>query len=175
MQGARVPLKSPATLLTKTSRVSPLPRSEDYDVHPQSFAVEDRKTLLAFVDAYAFATLISHGEEPEVTHLPLLLDAKIAAVWEWADTTGRGDLGPAQLQRLAGRVMAGDTLDLQFEELCNVLGLDPLSLLVQTEDVRIDAARFAAACRDKPERTVNGEAGPHLSGWFEKLALALSL
>ena len=114
------------------------------------------------------ALLTAHAETQ-----PLLLDAKIAAVWEWADTTGRLDLlGPVQLQRLAGRVMAGGTLDLQFEELCNVLGLDPLGLLVQTEDVRIDAASFAAACRDRPERTVAGDASLHLSsGWFEKLGL----
>ena len=62
-------------MLTETSRVSPLPRTQDNDVHPPSFAVEDPKTLHAFVDAYPFATLISQGEEPEVTHLPLLLDA----------------------------------------------------------------------------------------------------
>ena len=43
---------------------------------PRSFAVEDPKTLHYFVDAYPFATLISQGEEPEVTHLPLLLDAE---------------------------------------------------------------------------------------------------
>lgn len=42
---------------------------------PSSFAVDDPKTLHAFVDTYPFATLISMGEEPDITHLPLLLDA----------------------------------------------------------------------------------------------------
>ena len=45
-------------------------------------------------------------------------------------------------------------------------------VLGQTEDVRIDATSFAAACRDRPERTVAGDASLHLSsGWFEKLGL----
>jgi len=42
---------------------------------PSSFAVDDPKTLHAFIDSYPFATLLSPSEEPEVTHLPLLLDA----------------------------------------------------------------------------------------------------
>ncbi len=43
---------------------------------PASFSVDDTETLAAFVEADPFATLISTGEVPEVTHLPLLLDAK---------------------------------------------------------------------------------------------------
>jgi transcriptional regulator len=43
---------------------------------PMSFAVDESETLHAFVGAYPFATLISTGEEPDVTHLPLLLDAE---------------------------------------------------------------------------------------------------
>lgn len=42
---------------------------------PSSFAVDDPATIHAFVDSYPFATLISTGDEPEVTHLPLLLAA----------------------------------------------------------------------------------------------------
>jgi transcriptional regulator len=41
---------------------------------PASFAVDDPGTLQKFIERYPFATLISTGEEPEVTHLPLLLD-----------------------------------------------------------------------------------------------------
>eukprot|EP01045_Picozoa_sp_COSAG04_P020613 COSAG04_NODE_2126_length_4738_cov_39.131494_2_plen_742_part_00 len=33
-----------------------------------------------------------------------VLDAKIAAVWRWADTVADGELGPTELQRLADRV-----------------------------------------------------------------------
>ena len=43
---------------------------------PSSFAVDDPKTLHAFVDSYPVATLLSPSEEPEVTHLPLLLDVE---------------------------------------------------------------------------------------------------
>ena len=52
---------------------------------PSSFAVDDPKTLHAFVDSYPFATLLSPGEEPEVTHLPLLLDVVLfpLTIIEW--------------------------------------------------------------------------------------------
>jgi transcriptional regulator len=43
---------------------------------PASFAVDDPATLHAFVDSFPFATLISMGDAPEVTHIPLLLDAE---------------------------------------------------------------------------------------------------
>jgi transcriptional regulator len=42
---------------------------------PSSFAENDRATLQAFIAAHGFATLISPDpEDPQVTHLPLLLD-----------------------------------------------------------------------------------------------------
>ena len=34
----------------------------------------------------------------------VVLEAKIAAVWRWADAVGDGELGPTELQRLADRV-----------------------------------------------------------------------
>jgi transcriptional regulator len=42
---------------------------------PGSFAENDRATLQAFIAAHGFATLISpDAKDPQVTHLPLLLD-----------------------------------------------------------------------------------------------------
>lgn len=41
---------------------------------PASFSVEDPAAIQGFVGSYPFATLISTRDEPEVTHLPLLLD-----------------------------------------------------------------------------------------------------
>ena len=42
---------------------------------PSAFRVDDLPTLHAFIRRYSFATLITAGEEPFITHLPLLLDA----------------------------------------------------------------------------------------------------
>lgn len=42
---------------------------------PGSFAENDHATLQAFIAAHGFATLVSpDAEDPQVTHLPLLLD-----------------------------------------------------------------------------------------------------
>jgi transcriptional regulator len=44
---------------------------------PSAFRIEDNKTLHAFIQRFGFATLITAaaaGDEPMVTHLPLLLD-----------------------------------------------------------------------------------------------------
>jgi transcriptional regulator len=41
---------------------------------PTSFRIHDRDTLHAFVRQYSFATLVTAGDEPFATHLPLLLD-----------------------------------------------------------------------------------------------------
>jgi len=41
---------------------------------PQPFAVHDRGFLHDFMRRYSFATLITGGNEPYATHLPLLLD-----------------------------------------------------------------------------------------------------
>ena len=41
---------------------------------PSAFRIDDQDTLDAFVRAYSFATLITGGDIPFVTHLPLLLD-----------------------------------------------------------------------------------------------------
>ena len=42
---------------------------------PSSFRVDDRETLLAFMERYGFATLVTnHGGSPFATHLPLLVD-----------------------------------------------------------------------------------------------------
>jgi transcriptional regulator len=41
---------------------------------PASFRVDDRDTLHAFVRQYSFATLVTAGDEPFATHVPLLLD-----------------------------------------------------------------------------------------------------
>ena len=41
---------------------------------PQHFRNSDQPTLHAFMRRYSFATLVTGGEEPFVSHLPLLLD-----------------------------------------------------------------------------------------------------
>ena len=41
---------------------------------PASFNVDDPDTLHRFIHRHSFATLITAGEEPFITHLPLLLD-----------------------------------------------------------------------------------------------------
>jgi transcriptional regulator len=41
---------------------------------PPTFRITDLPTLHAFIERYSFATLITAGDEPTVTHLPLLLD-----------------------------------------------------------------------------------------------------
>ncbi|MDR1989351.1 MAG: FMN-binding negative transcriptional regulator [Acidobacteriaceae bacterium] len=40
---------------------------------PQSFVESDREVLGSFIRRYAFATVVSHGDELHVSHLPLLL------------------------------------------------------------------------------------------------------
>jgi transcriptional regulator len=42
---------------------------------PASFRIDDRATLHAFMLRHSFATLVTTGTEPYVTHVPLLLDA----------------------------------------------------------------------------------------------------
>jgi transcriptional regulator len=46
---------------------------------PQAFHIDDLPTLHAFIREYSFATLVTGGEEPVVTLLPLLLDAERGA------------------------------------------------------------------------------------------------
>ena len=41
---------------------------------PSAFRVDDPALLNAFIHRHSFATLITSGEEPFITHLPLLLD-----------------------------------------------------------------------------------------------------
>jgi transcriptional regulator len=41
---------------------------------PSAFRVDDLPTLHRFIRSYSFATLVTAGAEPFVTHLPLLLD-----------------------------------------------------------------------------------------------------
>jgi len=41
---------------------------------PPAFRESDLPTLQAFMEAYSFATFVSGGETPFVTHLPLLVD-----------------------------------------------------------------------------------------------------
>ncbi|HEX4124793.1 MAG TPA: FMN-binding negative transcriptional regulator, partial [Tepidisphaeraceae bacterium] len=41
---------------------------------PSSYRIEDPATLHAFIARYGFATLVTGGDEPMATHLPLLLD-----------------------------------------------------------------------------------------------------
>eukprot|EP01045_Picozoa_sp_COSAG04_P020151 COSAG04_NODE_2033_length_4964_cov_102.344913_4_plen_212_part_00 len=52
-----------------------------------------------------------------------VLDAKIAAVWRWADVVEDGNLGATELERLADRVGLG------IKELCDLLGLRPRAVL----------------------------------------------
>lgn len=42
---------------------------------PSAFRIEDAQTLKAFMQRYAFATLVTADAEPFITQLPLLLDA----------------------------------------------------------------------------------------------------
>src|SRR5215208_2151226 len=42
---------------------------------PSAFRITDLPTLHEFMRRYSFATLITGGDEPFVTHLPLLLDS----------------------------------------------------------------------------------------------------
>jgi transcriptional regulator len=41
---------------------------------PSAFRVDDPAVVDEFIRRYSFATLVTAGEEPFVTHLPLLLD-----------------------------------------------------------------------------------------------------
>lgn len=64
---------------------------------PVSFAVDDPETLHHFVNSYPFATLVSTGPDPEVTHLPLLLDS------EFEYLLGHVAKANPQAKRLDGR------------------------------------------------------------------------
>jgi transcriptional regulator len=64
---------------------------------PPAFQEKDRDVLLRFIERYSFATFITGGDTPQVTHLPLLLDraantlqghfAKANAHWRALDGT----------------------------------------------------------------------------------------
>eukprot|EP01045_Picozoa_sp_COSAG04_P002611 COSAG04_NODE_96_length_26486_cov_136.642817_15_plen_1257_part_00 len=65
-----------------------------------------------------------------------VLEAKIAAVWRWADAVEDGDLGATELRRLADRVVTTDRYDRpitdaegKYKELCLALGLGPRAVL----------------------------------------------
>jgi len=60
---------------------------------PHAFEVGDRETILRAIEAWGFATLVSHGARGlEATHVPLLLER------------GRGDA----VDRLVGHVARGN-------------------------------------------------------------------
>ena len=113
-------------------------------------------------EAFA-AACTRHPERTAKMHagLPVyeaVLEARIGAVWKWADTVADGELGTAELSRLADRVMGSsdDTDERKFEEVCEALGLD-----ARGEEVTIGEEGFAAACRSL------------VSGWFATLRLDL--
>ena len=83
-----------------------------------------------------------------------VLEAKIAAVWRWADAAGNGALGPTELRRLADRV--GE----EYEFVAEVLGMDEM---VAGGAISVEEGEFAVALRwnaGRPER------------WFKGLGLA---
>jgi transcriptional regulator len=47
--------------------------------NPPAFAAHDRRFLHEFVRRYSFATLLTCGEAPCVSHLPMILDEKVGA------------------------------------------------------------------------------------------------
>jgi hypothetical protein len=107
----------------------------------------------------------------EVKVQQALLEAKIEAVWRWADTVADSDLGTTELRRLASRVGIAQTNDPKaedqekYEDMCKRLGLDAAD-----REVSIDQDAFTAACRARPGVTV----GLVEWGWFDNLALLLS-
>eukprot|EP01045_Picozoa_sp_COSAG04_P021972 COSAG04_NODE_2419_length_4162_cov_3.588481_4_plen_550_part_00 len=92
-----------------------------------------------------------------------VLEAKIAAVWRWADTVADGELGPTELRRLADRAERR-----RYDEVCEALGL-----VAANEAVSLGEEAFAAACRAKPEQTVLGDEVFRRGAWFATLQLGL--
>eukprot|EP01045_Picozoa_sp_COSAG04_P013916 COSAG04_NODE_1013_length_8768_cov_10.694544_4_plen_626_part_00 len=84
-----------------------------------------------------------------------VLEAKIAAVWRWADAAGNGALGPTELRRLADRV--GE----QYEFVAEVLGMDEM---VAGGAISVEEEEFDTALRRNAGRP---------EGWFKGLGLAL--
>eukprot|EP01045_Picozoa_sp_COSAG04_P008202 COSAG04_NODE_450_length_14158_cov_17.389573_12_plen_332_part_00 len=98
-----------------------------------------------------------------------VLEAKIAAVWRWADTIADGELGATELLRLADRVSDemydDDDPEKRLEEVCGALGLGAAD-----EAVSIDEEAFAVACRARKNK---GAPFP-VKEWFAKLGLGLA-
>eukprot|EP01045_Picozoa_sp_COSAG04_P008194 COSAG04_NODE_450_length_14158_cov_17.389573_4_plen_633_part_00 len=108
---------------------------------------------------YMYATVPHLKEKAEAA----VLEAKIAAVWRWADTVADGELGPTELRRLADRAERR-----RYDQVCEALGL-----VAANEAVSISEEAFAAACRAKPEQTVLGDVVYRRGAWFATLQLDL--
>ena len=87
-----------------------------------------------------------------------VLEAKINAVWGWADAVADGTLGRDELQRLA------DALGSSLWDLCGRLGTEA------TEKAEVSEEHFRAKCREHPPPY---EPGRFVEGWFRKLELPL--
>eukprot|EP01043_Picozoa_sp_COSAG02_P009000 COSAG02_NODE_299_length_25349_cov_53.762020_2_plen_388_part_00 len=92
-----------------------------------------------------------------------VLEARIEAVWRWADTVEDGEIGTIELRRLASRVGVAQTDDdptaedqEKYEDMRGRLGLGA------SESIDHDA--FTAACRARPDS---------VEIWFDELALVL--
>eukprot|EP01045_Picozoa_sp_COSAG04_P004117 COSAG04_NODE_175_length_21521_cov_167.404071_9_plen_1287_part_00 len=98
-----------------------------------------------------------------------VLDAKIAAVWRWADAVEDGNLGATELQRLADRVVPdgsqSNTAEVKYKKACEALGLD-----AEDPEVSIGREAFAAACHFKDSW---GRSKVPVDTWFEALRLEL--
>ena len=120
-----------------------------------------REDLVAACTQYPERTAKMHFGLPELqkelteTKDAAVLEAKIAAVWRWADTLGDGELGRTELMRLADRVGKRDLLV--------ACGL-PEPIHGTPDDFSLTEDAFAGICRANPKRT---------AGWFATLQLAL--
>eukprot|EP01045_Picozoa_sp_COSAG04_P004436 COSAG04_NODE_192_length_20873_cov_26.172957_12_plen_1541_part_00 len=71
-----------------------------------------------------------------------VMEAKIEAVWRWADNNADGTLNRTELDHLAAQVGSEEaTAREKYEEMCTALGLH-----ASAEDASIDEAAFRAAC-----------------------------
>ena len=98
----------------------------------------------------------------------MVLNAKIAAVWRWADTVTDGQLGPIELQRLSDAAgIRGSSADTKLEEVCKALGVD------RADDVSIGEEAFASACQSAASNNMTIDGRRKVEEWFEKLQLSL--
>ena len=106
---------------------------------------------------------------PKETADAVVLEARIAAVWRWADAVDDGELGEVELSRLVERLAEkkSQRRDDVSKQVSDVLGLKLPSVAYHShKDNRksIDESAFKCRCRDNPDVTRE---------WFEALELEL--